>query len=228
MSDEVVGAPARPTSREELFEEARRLAGKRLGTLAANLGEEVPGTLRRAKGWVGRLLEECLGADGGNYAGPDFRRLKVELKTLPVDRVGHVKESTYLGKVDLLGKVESWEASRAREKLATVLWIPILVEDGLAIADRVVGHPLLWSPNAEEEALLKADWEFHMDLIRRGLVDTITGRDGEVLQIRPKAATARALTATFDEEGNRVMTLPRGFYLRPSFTQALLMKNFSL
>lgn len=211
-----------PTTRKELLTRAKDLAGYSLGDLASAIGEDTPESLGRAKGWVGRLLERSLGADGGNYAGPDFRELAIELKTLPVDRKGQVKESTYVCTVDLMGEEISWEASRARAKLKTVLWIPIEVGSAVPIKDRRVGSPLLWSPSAKQEKLLEADWTFLMDLIRRGLVDEISGRDGRILQIRPKAANARKGTGTLDEEGNWTMTLPRGFYLRARFTESLL------
>lgn len=61
---------------------------------------------------------------------------------------------------------------------------------------------------------LKRDWEELMDLIVLGKVETITARHGEVLQIRPKAANARALTEAIGEFGQPIMTLPRGFYLK--------------
>ena len=67
-----------------------------------------------------------------------------------------------------------------------------------------------------------------MERIRLGQVETITGRDGVVLQIRPKAADSKALTWGIDENGHRFRTLPRGFYLRPSFTAAILRQNFRL
>ena len=51
---------------------------------------------------------------------------------------------------------------------------------------------------------------------------------GRYLQIRPKAANARALGQAYDEEGNPGMTLPRGFYLRTSFTRQILEAGDSL
>lgn len=215
-----------PKSEGELIQRARGLSGHTLGELAQMAGQSAPENLRRAKGWVGRLIEECLGAPGGNFAGPDFKNLGVELKTLPVDARGKVKESTYLCTVDLLGEEPSWERSRAKKKLDRILWIPVRHGGDEHLTERLVGHPVLWSPDEAEDALLSTDWNFHMDLIRRGLVDTITGHDGRVLQIRPKAANANSMTWTVDERGESTMTLPRGFYLRPTFTASILRKYF--
>ncbi|PTI95482.1 DNA mismatch repair protein MutH, partial [Staphylococcus succinus] len=46
------------------------------------------------------------------------------------------------------------------------------------------------------------------------------------LQIRPKAANAKALTEAIGAWGERILTLPRGFYLKKNFTSALLARPF--
>jgi len=91
-----------------------------------------------------------------------------------------------------------------------------------------VGSPLLWSPSEEEEHQLRMDWEELMDLIVLGRVESITARHGEVLQLRPKAANSKALTEAIGTEGQRILTLPRGFYLKKNFTRALLARHFLL
>ena len=48
---------------------------------------------------------------------------------------------------------------------------------------------------------------------------------GEYLQIRPKAANGKVLCSCFDAEGNKVKTLPRGFYLRSTFTKTILKNS---
>ena len=92
----------------------------------------------------------------------------------------------------------------------------------------MVGSPLWWRPGPEEEARLRRDWQEHMDVIRRGLADEITARDGEILQIRPKGASAQSTTWGRGPDDNLVLTRPRAFYLRRSFTQALLARHFAL
>ncbi|MFU8803929.1 MAG: DNA mismatch repair endonuclease MutH [Bradymonadaceae bacterium] len=217
----------RPQSETELMERARAIAGRTLGELARSLEETAPGSLNHAKGWAGRLIELCLGAPADNKAAPDFENLGIELKTLPVDETGRPRESTYLCTVDLRDETETWETSRARHKLAHVLWIPLRVLPGQPPSARLVGHPILWHID-NDEADLKADWESHMDLIRRGLVETITGHDGRHLQIRPKAANSESVTWGLDPRGEAILTLPRGFYLRASLTGRILRDHFNL
>lgn len=216
-----------PDSTDELLKRARSVAGLRLGHLAADLGWLVPDDLRRHKGWIGRLLEETLGADAAN-AIVDFTALGVELKTIPVDRKGRPRETTFVCSVPLARPDEvRWKDSRTREKLSRVLWIPILTDDELAIGDRLVGSPLLWSPTPEEERLLAGDWRDHLQVIRHGGVDDITAHDGRALQIRPKGATADSTTWSVDGDGNAVLTQPRAFYLRTSFTADLLERHYA-
>ena len=218
---------APPRDETELLRRARALAGVSLLELATRMGQLLPQHPRRAKGWIGLLVEQALGADGACRAVPDFAALGVELKTIPVDRRGRCQESTFVCTIPVgeIGQVE-WEASRVRRKLARVLWVPVESEPGIGFGDRRLGHALLWSPSPKEEADLRFDWEELAGLIGRGESDRITGHLGQYLQVRPKAASSRSRCVGADRDGARELTLPRGFYLRARFTQALLRRHF--
>ena len=178
----------------------------------------------RISGSALRASRRC----AGNQPVPEFVDLGVELKTLPVNRDGKPYESTYVGAVPLLDADElDWHSSSARRKQRRVRWVPILAEPDLEIRERVVGRSALWSPNEEQEAALRADWEAHIQAIREGAVDNIRGGDGSVLQVRPKAADSSQLTWGVDERGEAIMTAPRGFYLRSFFTHYVLLSNLA-
>ncbi len=214
-----------PETQEDLLTRAESMAGHNLAEVAAVTGDEVPRSLRRAKGWVGIVIENYLGATAGNRAVPDFEKLGVELKTIPLDDTGKPRETTYVSTVPLTDIEEvEWRESPVYKKLQTVLWVPVQAGKETPIGERVVGRSLLWSPSEEEEAALRKDWEEHLDVIRRGYIDNTTGRDGEILQIRPKAADASKRTWTVNEDGNSIMTKPRGFYLRTLFTEYLVRR----
>jgi len=216
-----------PLSEEELLSRCRAIAGQRLGDIAIGLGVTVPQDLRRDKGWVGQLLELALGADAQSLAEPDFRAIGVELKTLPVDRQGRPRESTYVCTVPLEEGLEAhWEDTWLRRKLSRVLWLPVEAEATIPIADRRVGSALLWSPSKEEEALLRQDWEELSERICMGELEQITARMGTVLQIRPKAANSRVRCRSVGAGGEAILTNPRGYYLRPAFTRRLLEQHF--
>lgn len=206
---------------------AHQLAGHTLGELAARAGLVVPRDTRHAKGWIGRLAEELLGADAASRSVPDFTALGVELKTLPIDPVGRPRESTFVCLIPLGAlRAATWSTSHVRRKLARVLWVPVVTPRGAPLADRVVATPLLWRCAGADESALREDWEELVDLIRLGQIDAIGGELGTCLQVRPKAANARARRQGVGEDGWPIDVLPRGFYLRATFTGALLRRHF--
>jgi DNA mismatch repair protein MutH len=111
--------------------------------------------------------------------------------------------------------------ARVRRKLSCVLWFPIQAGPR-RLADRHLGTPRLWRPTPEQEALLRADWETLMGRIATGGIDEIDARQGQVLQVRPKAQNSRARAAGLGPEGEALAVVPRGFYLRARFTEHIL------
>ena len=218
-----------PETEAQLLAQAQRLAGYTLGELAELAGMPTPRDLKRDKGWIGVLLERWLGASAGSKPEQDFAALGVELKTIPIDPLGGPLETTFVCVAPLTGNTGVvWETSHVRHKLKRVLWVPVEGSRTIPLAERRVGSPLLWSPDADEEQQLRQDWEELMDLIVLGQVTRITARHGEVLQLRPKAANSKALTEAIGEHGQPILTLPRGFYLKKNFTRALLARHFAL
>ncbi|MFU8797327.1 MAG: DNA mismatch repair endonuclease MutH [Gammaproteobacteria bacterium] len=214
-----------PTSEAELLQRATVLAGMTLAQLAQQCHQSVPPNQRHAKGWVGQLLETALGATAGSLSEPDFQLLGIELKTLPITSAGTPRESTYVCTVPLHNiHLYTWETSNVWRKLARVLWIP--VETEAAISDRRLGMPLLWSPTPEQRAVLQQDWTDFAERISMGQLETLTARHGKYLQIRPKAAHAGILCDSIGATGELTSTLPRGFYLRTTFTTQLLKNHY--
>ncbi len=218
-----------PRDEEELLARARVLAGLTLGALAEAAGEATPADFRRHKGWVGQLLERWLGASAASLAEPDFQTLGIELKTVPVDRLGRPRESTYVCTVPLeSGHGERWEESWVCRKLGRVLWVPVEAEPTIPIPERRVGSALLWSPDPEAFRLLRQDWEELMEMVATGGIEQVTARHGQVLQIRPKAADSRARRGAHGADGAPIRTNPRGFYLRPGFTATILRRHYAV
>lgn len=217
-----------PANLSELLARCHALAGLTLGQVAAQLELTMPVDLKRDKGFVGQLLEFALGASSGSKAEPDFPNLGIELKTLPIDAQGKPLESTYvcvapLTQVTGLRFEESWVC----QKLSQVLFVPILSERSLPLAERQIGSAFLWQPSEEQWQLIKQDWEELMELISLGGLANIRGSHGKVLQLRPKAANSKALTAAIGPQGEPILALPRGFYLKAGFTASLLAQQFS-
>jgi DNA mismatch repair protein MutH len=212
-----------PRDEAELLTRALALRGRRLGDLARDVLVSLDGPTVRSKGKMGTVLEKALGATAGSAAIPDFPTLGVELKSVPVDERGVPREGTFVTSIDLdrLDQ-ETWDSSRVRHKLAAVLWIPIHTPDDSAPAERLVGQARLWRPTPDEEARLRGDWEDLIGKMAIGGIESVTAHDGEVLQVRPKAAHGAVRAAAPAYDGEPIATIPRGFYLRPRFVRELL------
>ena len=212
-----------PCNEQELLNRARLAAGYSFGEIANYLNIAIPSNLNKQKGWVGNLIETFLGANAGSKAERDFANLGIELKTIPVNKQGKPLETTFVSVLPLMANHGViWETSHVKYKLSKVLWIPIEGERSIQLAQRKVGHPILWTPTEQQEQQLKQDWQELMDMIVLGQVEKITARYGTYLQIRPKAANGKALTEAIGENGQIILTRPRGFYLKKSFTLQIL------
>ncbi len=204
---------------------ARDVAGRTLGELGARVAIDVPDEPARGKGVAGQILEKVLGASAGSRAEPDFVALGIELKTIPLDATGKPKESTFVCSISLASMADTdWEGSTVLKKLSKVLFVPVEAASETPLCGRRVGRAYLWTPNADEQRLMRADWERLAEMIAAGDVEQITGHLGEVLQVRPKAPHGRSRRRAPDEEGAVQWTMPRGFYLRPRFTGAVLAR----
>ncbi len=218
-----------PASQHELMQRAEQLAGKTIGEIASKFNYQVPENLKRKKGWQGQFIEDCLGADSKNLSQPDFNHLQIELKTLPIDYSGKVLESTYVCVLNLKGQtLLRWEESPVYKKLQYVLWVPIARNPDESVIQSRIATPFLWQATPAQMKTIKSDWENAIELVSLGEVDKLNARIGEILQVRPKAANSKALTQTTDQNGQAIQTLPRGFYLRSTFTQKILHTHLKI
>jgi DNA mismatch repair protein MutH len=207
---------------QSLLERARAFEGRSVADLAALARAGAPSGGRSTKGKVGELLERVLGATGGSGERVvDFPGLGLELKSIPITAEGRALESTFVCAVRVDEDVD-FDASWVRKKLARVLFVPIVGERRSPLPSRRVGAAVLWEPSSEQLAELRADYDDIMGLIGIGRVEDVSGHLGKWLQLRPKARDGSPRAVAFGREGERIRTVPRGFYLRPKLTEALL------
>ncbi len=212
-----------PSNESELLERCRLIEGLSFSQLAFLLRIHIPLEPLKRKGWTGLAIEKALGSTAGTKPIPDFNKLGIELKTLPLNAKGKPAESTFITSIPLLTiNQQHWTDSQCFAKLKRILWLPIEGDRNIPFEQRRIGRGFLWSPSKDEERILQEDWDELVFLIISGRLSEISAKQGCYLQIRPKAANARSLSLGFDEEGNKIFTLPRGFYLRSSFTSQLL------
>lgn len=220
---------ASPQTTPQLLQLCENIAGQSLQELAEGAGIEMAKDLRTNKGWVGQLIEWHLGATAGSKPEQDFKHLGIELKTIPIDQFGKVLETTFVCSTPLLNTTNlTWENSNICNKLSQVLWVPVQGERSVELSERIVGNGFLWSANSTEQALLKNDWNELMEKIALGEIETISARDGQAIQLRPKAANGQCLTDAFGKDGSLIKVRPRGFYLKKVFTQEIINQQFNL
>lgn len=174
----------------------------------------------RNKGGVGQRLELALGL-APRFDDVDDPSSGVEVKTLPfrVDAAGRPRtlEATFVTSATASDLVhETWATSRARKKLTRVLFIPVERDT------ETVGTAFLYEPDAMTLDVLRHDWEDLADLVARGLGFACSSRRGTILHLRPKARDASVVTHVDVVGEDDVALRPQGFYLRRSFTQALV------
>jgi DNA mismatch repair protein MutH len=213
-----------PQTLSELRERAEGLSGLSLQAIAER---HQVNTQSPHKGWTGQLIEIALGANAGSKPEPDFIKLGIELKTLPINRQGKPLESTFVCTAPKSMEA-SWRESAVYRKLAHVLWVPILTEEMIPLLERRLSTPILWSPSTAEEKILAEDWQELSEALMLGKAERLTAKYGQYLQIRPKAAHSRVLVKGSNEEGELQWMVPRGFYLRSRFTQAIVKYNYSV
>ena len=223
-----------PTLRTEPFADegalltaARGLAGYTLAELAKAVCQGLPAEPLRDKGFIGRVAERALGLHlhgvSPLLAASDFAALGIELKTLPVTAQLTPRESTFVCYVPLNQLTElAWEQSRVAQKLARVLFLPIESGAALKFGERRFGRAFLWSPTAQQTAVLRGDYEELARRVQEGHAEALNARVGQVLQLRPKAAHGSVRVRVTDGDGVPWRLQPRGFYLRASFTKQLL------
>jgi len=214
---------SRPDSELELLARCKAIEGFSFAQLASALQLIIPENPVQRKGWTGQAVEQMLGANSGNLAQPDFHHLGIELKTIPLNHLGNPKESTFITSIPLLTlHKQTWKTSQCFSKLKKILWLPVEGDTAIAFPHRRIGRAILWTPSVEEEAILACDWNELTLMIGTGKLAEIDATFGQYLQVRPKAAHAKSLCYGLDEEGNKILTLPRGFYLRTCFTGSIV------
>ncbi len=205
-----------------LVARAAALVGRSIADLAAEAERVAPAGGVRTKGRVGELVEVLLGATGGSgERRVDFPSLGVELKTIPVDAAGRPHESTFVCAVRIDEDVD-FDASWVKRKLACVLFVPIVGAKRSSLPERVAGRPVVWRPTPAQLDQLRADYDDIMGLIGAGRVEDVSAHLGRYMQLRPKARDGTPRALAFGRDGERIPTVPRGFYLRARVTEALL------
>lgn len=208
-----------------LLKHAKSMNGYSINELSVKYNIQLKKNTKN-KGYLGNIIENFFGLQNNNKPIKDFYSLGIELKTIPINDKGIPLESTFICSVPLIrnsGLI--WNTSYVRYKINRILWIPIEKNKSTNITEYRVKYPFLWSPNYEEEKKIKTDWNEIMDMVVLGKIKNISSQYGEILFVKTKANSKKNYTQAIGEDGQPILTIPKGFYLRKKFTYLLLNKN---
>ncbi len=181
-------------SLEALLAHARALVGVELGELADALGLPVPVGRVRTKGWSGPGHRARAGRRRRRHARPRLRRAghRAEDRARPSDRWSRWSRPPSARSTPSPSPANrGTPATSAPSWPACCSWRWPCPTGARSVGERQVAAVRLWSPDAAEEAALRADFElFVRDYYRRGRAAEITGHLGAVLQVRPKGRDA--------------------------------------
>lgn len=184
-----------PTEASSILSYAQQLVGKSLQDWYRY--EEGHHTLHR--GSFGLLLERYFfGIDNNSRPEADFPRAGVELKASPLKQnqsgVYVSKERVVLGIINYETIVdEVFEYSHFLSKNACLLFVFYLYEEGVLPWDYIVKLVDLWRYSGTDYDIIKRDWEFIQDKVRRGLAHELSEGDTFYLGACTKGANARSL-----------------------------------
>ena len=138
---------------------------------------------RRGKHEVGAAIEHFFGIPSNSRSEADFSGARIELKVVPLVRVGselRVKERTVISMIDYEELIlERWDRATVRKKL-NILFIFFEHIAGLSKAQfptsLLVVH---WQPDHTVEGFIEADWQRVRRKIRLGLADELSESDGD-------------------------------------------------
>ncbi len=222
MSPENISQKA-PHDFNELISKLNSIVGKSIETLANEYHMPLPISPLHGKGFIGELMEMCLGATAKNQSIPDFPELGLELKTLPVDSSLKPLESTFItyAPIDNI-RFLTFEKSSLYAKMSRMLFVIVLSTRSLGYDERKVLGYFFYTPSKEDFAQIKNDYEEIYEQITTGNIEHITAKFGSIVQLRPKCANGKNLTRCIGPDGENILTRPRGFYLRRAFTEQLV------
>ena len=215
---------AEPQTMAELEQRLHLIMGRSIGELT-QLSKLNVAAYATAKGFAGQLVELFLGAHAHNQSGPDFTKLGIELKTVPVGFDLMPQEHTFICAADLAPRhMIPFAQSALFHKMQHMLFVMLLAprNAGLSMGERRILGYFFFDLTGEHRQQVETDYNEMQELLLSHQFDQLTSSLGNVLQLRPRGLPGKDVVAVHDEEGQLIYTKTRGYYLRSSFTRTLL------
>ncbi len=153
------------------------------------------------------------------------------LRTVPLGAVGQVLEPTKVCALHYQSVCDkSFELSGLPERLAAIVFIPILKPDRQDPRAWCFETPFRWVPSSVETAQLRLDYQQIRGLIQAGLGDALSSSEasshGRILMPKTSGRNRDDLES-YEAGPRRVVARKRAFFLRKSFTASLLARHLS-
>lgn len=177
------------------------------------------------RGTFGLLLERYFfGIDNNSRPEADFPRAGVELKASPLKQnqsgVYVSKERVVLGIINYETIVdEVFEYSHFLSKNACLLFVFYLYEEGVLPWNYIVKLVDLWRYSGTDYDIIKRDWEFIQDKVRRGLAHELSEGDTFYLGACTKGANARSLRK---QPYSQELAMQRAFSLKQGYVNHII------
>jgi len=209
-------------SEEALLEIASQLKGKTISEIFQGEINE------KNKGNIGNIIESHgFGIKNNNDSRPDFEALGIELKVLPMKRLGDrsltVKERTKICLINYKKLIEEkWDSSHARHKLYRILFVFYEYDNRSPMQSKILDN-LLYKLEINEEPLIRSDWERTKKLVADGYAHTLSESQNRVLAAS-RSGAGKLSEDQWPEQPNKTHSRTarqRSFSLKPSYTKTL-------
>ena len=177
------------SSEESIVKYAKKLIGKSLQDIL-NISSSKRIINLKNKGLAGLIIEkEWFGIEQNSSQLPDFDKVGIELKIIPLKRTRNgivVKERTKICSINYMTlHNEIWEESHAKEKLNKILFV-YYFPDTTNILDSKILKIDLWKLSKQTgELFLKDDWHFIQEKVIRGYAHELSSKDTDSLEASP-------------------------------------------
>ena len=207
---------------KELLQTATNLKGKTVASLLK--GKE----FERGKGAIGNIIErEGFGVANNNESRPDFPKLGIELKVLPLKRGAKnqltIKERTKVCSINYRKLIEEkWPSSHAKIKLNKILFVFYEYNKQQPIHSKIVDYVIFNLENSDEP-LIKSDWERTKKNVEEGNAHLLSESQNVILAAS-RSGAGKLPENKWPNQPNQTKSKKarqRAFSLKPSFTRTI-------
>jgi DNA mismatch repair protein MutH len=198
------------------------------GLIGKSFREVMPKAIenKSSKGNLGNLLEEhYFGYKPNSDAAPDFAEAGVELKLTPYKELKKgnrfsAKERLVLNMINYQDVVkESFDESSFYYKNRLLLLVNYLWREEMERLDYPITHAQLFEFPQKDLEIIKADWQFIVDKIKRGEAHLLSEGDTSYLGACRKGANKNSLR---EQPFSNTKAMQRAFSLKGSYMTVLL------